>query len=138
MKYLIAFFILITFSYCNSKTEQIVVINQNNKEFETVKMDTIKKNKAKAVIKAKALNTGVGDKYLYQKIEVLEVIKNNTNFIFKDTLTVAHYSWKLGVPLEKECIIYLTPWPYGSETLNEEKQWMLLDGDGEYACEIQK
>lgn len=98
-------------------------------------LDSVKYLKSKAVIKGKLIKFGSGNKYLYPKIQILDVLMNKTDFNFKDTITVAHYNWKSGVPQNKECIIYLTPWPLESEELNEKRNWMLIEGDGEYACE---
>lgn len=39
-----------------------------------------------------------------------------------------------GIPEDKDCIIYLVPYPEGNDNLDGNNQWMLLGGDGESVC----
>jgi hypothetical protein len=106
--------------------------SRNRSNMET---DLVKAQKSKAIVLAELIDPGDGNKYLYPIIRINKVIKNDLGYSFPDTLKVAHYNWKNGVPKGKECLIYLTPWPYGSDELSEDNQWMLLEADGDYACE---
>lgn len=113
-------------------------MNLLRKKNETeVQFDSLKTLKSLAILKAKSLKLGDGNKYLYPKIEVLEVLVNKTRYNFRDTMHVANYNWKPGIPQNKECTIYLTSWPYGSNEMNEKNEWMLIEGDGEYACKCE-
>jgi hypothetical protein len=99
------------------------------------KIDTTKSSRAMAIIKAKLIASGSGDKFIKDSIEVIEVIQNKTPYIFPKRMEIARYSFKEGIPENKECILYLTAFPFGATELNAQNEWMLLDGDGAYACE---
>ncbi|MGB0879537.1 MAG: hypothetical protein ACPGTO_03120 [Polaribacter sp.] len=131
---LIAIIILMIGCVKSNKTEHHITNSSLEKEKESIRMDSIKVSKSMAIIKGRLIKIGVGNKYMHSKIVVLEVLVNSTNFHFKDTMDVSYYNWKQGIPLNKECVIYLTSWPYGSKKLNEKGEWMLIDGDGKYAC----
>lgn len=97
-------------------------------EFQAVSsssVDTKKSQKAEVVLRVKLLSSGEGSKYLWDKVEVLQVIKNKSGRAFKRTLSVAHYSWKPGIP-EGICTIYL-------ERYNPQRNdlWKLLNGSGD-------
>ena len=62
--------------------------------------------KAEVVLRVKRLTPGVGSKYLWYRVEVLQVLKNQSSETFTNTLSVAAYSWKDGVP-EGVSILYL-------------------------------
>ncbi|UCC94763.1 MAG: hypothetical protein JSW40_08120, partial [Candidatus Omnitrophota bacterium] len=51
------------------------------------------------VLRVRCRDGGVGSKYIWQKVKILEVLKNEGNYNFKSTLAVAHYSWKDGIPI---------------------------------------
>lgn len=106
-------------------------MNYNDKD----SIDHVKTEKSMAVIKAKIIKAGAGNKFINDTVEVLSVLKNQTQFDFPTQIEVAHYSVKEGIPENKECILYLTAFPFGATELNEQNEWMLLDGDGAYACE---
>ena len=112
----------------NSKKEYS--LNQSNME-----TDSVKAQKSKAIVLAELIDPGIGNKYMYPIIKINKIIKNDFNYSFPDMIKVAHYNWKNGVPKGKECMIYLAPWPYGSNELSADNQWMLLEADGDYACE---
>jgi len=99
------------------------------------KIDTTKSSRALAVIKAKLIASGSGDKFIKDSIEVIDVIQNHTLYKFPKHIEIARYSFKDGIPANKECILYLTAFPFGATELNEQNEWMLLDGDGAYACD---
>jgi hypothetical protein len=62
--------------------------------------------KAEVVLRVKRLGPGEGSKYLWYPVEVLQVLKNQSGEVFTNTLSVAAYSWKAGVP-EGESTVYL-------------------------------
>jgi hypothetical protein len=99
------------------------------------KIDTTKSTRSLAVVKAKLITSGGGEKFVKDSIEVLEVIQNQTSYKFPKRIDIARYSFKEGIPENKECILYLTAFPFGATELNEQNEWMLLEGDGAYACE---
>jgi hypothetical protein len=88
-------------------------------------VDTNKAKKAEVVLRVKLISSGEGSKYLWDKVEVLEVLKNNSGSSFGKNLSVAHYSWKPGIPMGT-CSIYL-------ERYNPKRKdlWKLLNGSGE-------
>ena len=62
--------------------------------------------KAEVVLRVKRLTPGEGSKYLWYRVEVVQVLKNQSSETFTNTLSVAAYSWKAGVP-EGESTLYL-------------------------------
>ncbi len=62
--------------------------------------------KAEVVLRVKRLGPGEGSKYLWYPVEVLQVLKNRSGEAFTNTLSIAAYSWKAGVP-EGESTVYL-------------------------------
>lgn len=139
MKYYIYILFLTTIQFsCSNPTKKANIIAKKeviNQENNIVKIDSIKASKSKAVIKAQLIKFEGGDKYYYSNLKVLKVILNQTKYTIKDTIRVAYYNWSEGIPKNKECTLYLVPWPLGSTELNEKKEWMLLKGDAKYACE---
>ena len=96
--------------------------------FQTADSSTVDPNKVKkaeVVLRVKLRSSGEGSKYLWDKVEVLQVVKNKSGYAFRKNLSVAHYSWKLGIP-EGTCTIYL-------ERYNPKRNnlWKLLNGSGE-------
>jgi hypothetical protein len=94
--------------------------------------DSTKAEKSAAILAVSLLSPGDGEKFLWDKVKVTKVLVNKTDFSFKENLEVAHYAWKKGIP-EGEWLVYLTPYPFGSEwsSVTDSTQWMLVDGDGE-------
>ncbi len=80
--------------------------------------------KAEVVLRVKRLSPGESDKYAWYRVQVLEVLKNQSGEMFSNTLSVAVYSWKAGVP-EGESTIYLEP--YNSTT--NTGLWKLVGGE---------
>lgn len=81
--------------------------------------------RVKVVLRVKLLERRGGDKYGWDIVQVLSVLKNESNHRFEGRLEIAHYSWKTGVP-DGESTVYLEP--YGDNP----DQWRLLDGGGEH------
>ena len=88
-------------------------------------IDPKKIQKAEVVLRVKLISSGEGSKYLWDKVEVLQVIKNKSGRAFGKTLSVAHYSWKRGIP-EGTCTIYLERYNRPRNDL-----WKLLNGSGD-------
>ncbi len=77
--------------------------------------------RAKVVIRARLVSFEGGSKYVWQVVEPLEVIKNETPFAFDAPFRVANYSWDGSVP-EGISTLYLEPYGGGDNV------WRLLDG----------
>jgi len=88
-------------------------------------VDPKKVQKAEVVLRVKLLSSGEGSKYLWDKVEVLQVFKNKSGYAFRRNLSVAHYSWKPGIP-EGTCTVYLERYDPKRNDL-----WKLLNGSGE-------
>ena len=87
-------------------------------------MDAQKAARAVAVLRVKFVAALGGNKYAWDRVEVLEVMKNDSGHKFVGVIDIAHYSWEPGIP-EGECIIYIVPYsPTGLDL------WKLLDGTG--------
>jgi hypothetical protein len=88
-------------------------------------VDPNKVRRAEVVLRVKLLSSGEGSKYLWDKVEVLQVVKNKSRYVFGKNLSVAHYSGKPGIP-GGTCTIYL-------ERYNPKRNnlWKLLNGSGE-------
>jgi len=84
--------------------------------------DSAKAAHAKAVLRVKWLSSKGGDKFTWDEVEVLHVIKNESSFEFPKKLDVAHYSWEPGIP-KGESTIYLEPYNDTDKAL-----WKLVDG----------
>lgn len=139
MNYLYAIFIFLisctlATDHTQGTSEQTVIQLPKDKNHTPI-LDSLKVAQSLAIIEAELTEIGSGNKYIYSKIRVLRVLQNNTSYAFPDTLQLAHYSTAQGIPKQQKCIIYLSAWPYGSKKLNAKNEWMLLEGDGEYACE---
>jgi hypothetical protein len=79
--------------------------------------------KAEVVLRAKRLSVEGGDKYAWYRVEILRVLKNVASEKLTNTLSVAAYSWKEGVP-EGESTLYLERY---NGTGNE--LWKLVGGE---------
>src|SRR5688572_4841949 len=62
--------------------------------------------KAEVVLRVKRLTPGEGSKYVWYRVKVQKVLKNQSSETFTNTLSVAAYSWKDGVP-DGDSTIYL-------------------------------
>lgn len=81
--------------------------------------------RVKVVLRVKLIDRRGGDKYGWDIVEVLSVLKNESGQQFEGRVEIAHYSWKPGVP-DGESTVYLEP--YGDNA----EQWRLLDGGAEH------
>jgi hypothetical protein len=88
-------------------------------------MDPRTAERVPVVLRVKLIDRRGGDKYGWDIVQVLSVLKNESNRSFEGRIEVAHYSWKAGVP-DGECTVYHEP--YGENP----EQWRLLDGGAEH------
>jgi hypothetical protein len=79
--------------------------------------------KAEVVLRAKRLAIEGGEKYAWFRVQVLQVLKNQSSQTFTNTLSVAAYSWKDGVP-EGQSTLYLERYNPTNTTL-----WKLVGGE---------
>jgi len=79
--------------------------------------------KALVVLRVKRLTPGEGSKYLWYRVKLLQVLKNQSSETFTNTLSVAAYSWKDGVP-EGESTLYLERYKKTDKGL-----WKLVGGE---------
>jgi hypothetical protein len=98
-----------------------VEIAMSNKEWADV-TDAAKAAQAKAVLRVKLIKAEGGDKYSWDKVQVLHVIKNQSSFQFPGELEIAHYSWEPGIPAGTSTV-YLEPYSAPSDN-----RWKLLSG----------
>jgi hypothetical protein len=63
-----------------------------------------------------------GQKYVFDEISVVAVLKNQSQRMFSGSLEVGHYGWEPGVPAG-ESTLYLEPYVPGDES-----RWKLLGG----------
>lgn len=69
--------------------------------------DPKKAQNSPVVLRVKLIESGVGDKYHWATIEVLDVIKNMTKHEFSGQFQIAHYGWGHGLP-EGVSTVYVT------------------------------
>lgn len=78
---------------------------------------------APVVLRVKMLSSGPIEKYGWDKVEVLAVLKNTPKAEFGKTVEVAHINLQAGVP-DGVCTVYLEPYGVGSGGA----PWKLLGG----------
>ena len=76
------------------------------------------------VLRVRLLKREGGDKFGWDEVELIGVIKNDSRFTFPEKFEIAHYSGEPGVP-DGESTVYLERYNETSESL-----WRLLDGSG--------
>ena len=79
---------------------------------------------ATIVLRVKFIEENGDSKYLWDRVKIVSVIKNASGQDLGDEISVAHYSWKAGIPKGRSTI-YLEPY-----NENDSNMWRLLDGDG--------
>ena len=85
--------------------------------------DSEKAEQAKVVLRIRLIEAGEGSKYLWPKVEIIDVIKNETDAEFKGDIRVGHYSFGAGLP-PGVSTIYLTSYNPSS---SEENLWRLIE-----------
>lgn len=103
-----------------SKQQIRLELLENSKWLNMV--DLQKAGQARVVLRVRLISPGEGSKYLWDKVMVIDVIKNDSSYKFGNILNVAHYSWESGIP-HGECTIYLVPYNKKDNYL-----WSLLGG----------
>lgn len=91
---------------------------------ETQFIDSARAARVPVVMRVRRIEEGAGSKYLWARVDVLRVLKNDGNHPFEKTLEVAYYSWEPGVPAG-ESTLYLEPYNDAPD-----HPWKLLDGSG--------
>jgi hypothetical protein len=81
--------------------------------------------RATVVLRVRLTGLGEGSKYIWQTVEPLDVIKNESKQTFAGPLKVAHYSWAKGVP-SGVSTVYLAHYNKTRGDL-----WKLVDGKAE-------
>lgn len=94
-----------------------------------IPVDSAKAAAATAVLHVKLIARGEDRKYIWDTVQVNQVIQNKTGAAFGKTLAVAHYAWKKGIP-STPCLIYIVPM---TTTDHPTPGWMLLNGHGKAA-----
>ncbi|HTK29625.1 MAG TPA: hypothetical protein VL309_08750 [Vicinamibacterales bacterium] len=89
-------------------------------------IDAQKAAKATVVLRVKLLSVAGADKYEWDTVEILAVLKNASTSQFGQSLQVAHYSWAPGVP-KGESTIYLEPYSDAPD-----HPWKLLGADASH------
>jgi hypothetical protein len=88
-------------------------------------IDSDRAKKAEVVLRVRLISQGEGSKYLWDRVEVVKVLKNKSHYAFGKHLAVAHYSWKPGIP-HGTCTIYLERYNTRRKDL-----WKLLSGSAD-------
>jgi hypothetical protein len=87
-------------------------------------VDPQRAGKVPVVLRVRLLRQEGSDKFGWDEVKLIGVIKNASSFTFPETFEIAHYSGEPGVP-EGECTVYLERYNEASEAV-----WRLLDGSG--------
>jgi len=88
-------------------------------------VDTKLAKSAEVILRVRCTEQGEGDKYHWQTVKIIKVLKNESDYTFKDILKVAHYSWEKGIPLGISTI-YLERY-----NLSRNDLWKLMGGKAE-------
>lgn len=74
-------------------------------------------NEAHAVLRVKLLEVDSAcDKYCWQTVRMLSILKNTTQSGFEEPFRIAHESWQSGIP-QGNSIVYLRPYSTLSDSL---------------------
>lgn len=87
-------------------------------------VDAERANRVPVVLRVRLLKREGSDKFGWDEVRLIGVIKNTSHFTFPETFEIAHYSGEPGVP-DGESTVYLERYNATSEGL-----WRLLDGSG--------
>ena len=79
-----------------------------------------------AILRVECKNVaGACDKYCWQKVKIVKILKNESDYNFPGFIEVAHYSWEKGVPIGISTI-YLEKYNPSKNDL-----WKLVGGKAE-------
>jgi len=115
--------------------EKAIALNEFG---DSIKMNTEKKDNSTLVLKVKVIKDEGGDKFNWVKVKVLSILKNDTEQQIPESLSIASYSWLSGLQEGKKYIVYLVPFPLGSEKITDINQWILLEGNASIGAEFVK
>lgn len=136
------FSIFIFMSCVNKSSNNLQYINEKaialNEFGDSIKMNTEKKDNSTLVLKVKVIKDEGGDKFNWVKVKVLSILKNDTEQQIPESLSIASYSWLSGLQEGKKYIVYLVPFPLGSEKITDINQWILLEGNASIGAEFVK
>ena len=62
------------------------------------KIDSERANRVPVVLRARFVRLVGGQKYVFDEISVVAVLKNESHHTFAGSLEVGHYGWEPGVP----------------------------------------
>jgi hypothetical protein len=86
--------------------------------------DSVSAGKVPVVLRVRLLKRQGSDKFGWDMVRLVGVIKNTSSFTFPDEFLIAHYSGEPGIP-DGQSTVYLQPYNPTSDNL-----WMLLEGSG--------
>jgi hypothetical protein len=87
-------------------------------------VDATRAGKVPVVLRVRLLEHEGGNKWDWDKVQLVSVIKNESHYQFPATFRIAYYNHEPGVP-EGESTVYLERFNEGEESL-----WKLLGGSG--------
>jgi hypothetical protein len=85
-------------------------------------IDTERASRVPVVLRVRFVKLVGGQKYVFDEVSVVAVLKNQSHRAFSGSLEVGHYGWEPGIP-PGESTVYLEPYVHGDES-----RWKLLDG----------
>ena len=100
----------------------VVFPKEDDDALENPLVDAAKAKAVPVVLRVRLIEQGEGSKYLWPKVKVLDVFKNETEREFVGELRVAHYSFGAGLP-DGESTIYIVP--YGPANPEAKDLWRL-------------
>lgn len=90
------------------KTEQVAELAEDRPDTDSL-LDADLAKTSPVVLRVRLIELGEGSKYLWPKVRVLKVLKNDSDQKFSGDFRVAHLSFGAGLP-EGESTIYLHPY----------------------------
>jgi hypothetical protein len=90
----------------------------------TMQMDAGRASKVPVVLRVRLIEHEGGNKWDWDKVELVSVLKNESPYQFPATFRIAYYNHEAGVP-EGESTVYLERFNDADESL-----WKLLEGSG--------
>jgi hypothetical protein len=142
MKFKQVLIIILSFMSCNKFSNKVTDITTDtislNSVEDSIIIDSTKQQDSKLTLKVEIVEDEGGSKYNWVRVNVLSIIKNDTLYPISNSLSIAYYSWLPGLQEGKTYIVYLVPFPIGSEEPMNLDQWILLKGNGSIGAELIK
>ncbi len=88
-------------------------------------VDPVRFAEAPVVLRVRRAGVAEGDKYHWTPVEVLAVLKNDSEYAFPPRVHLAHLGWEPGVPAEVSTV-YLERY----NATDRPDSWKLLGGSG--------